>query len=144
MSCSTFYLVSDEAEVIRSTRDYCEANGLTLQVFSPSQWNEGLESEEFRYQVKSGIPSLVLGASPLNEGAKVLQFRPLNKSPNQVQTINELEKTAIEDAIHKFKGNLTEAAKALGIGRATLYRKVKHYQIDPSEARSRKTLRKVA
>ncbi len=37
-----------------------------------------------------------------------------------------------------FKGNLTEAAKALGIGRATLYRKVKQYNIDPSAARKKK------
>ena len=41
-------------------------------------------------------------------------------------------------AIHAYRGNLTEAAKALGIGRATLYRKVKLYNIDPASARRKK------
>ena len=52
--------------------------------------------------------------------------------------MDDLEAKAIETAIMQFKGNLTEAAKALGIGRATLYRKVKQYHIDPSQARRRK------
>ena len=52
--------------------------------------------------------------------------------------MNELEAKAIENAIAQFRGNLTEAAKALGIGRATLYRKVKQYQIDPSMARKKR------
>jgi len=56
----------------------------------------------------------------------------------KVQTINELESVAIENAIHQYKGNLTEAAKALGIGRATLYRKVKQYNIDTSIARRKR------
>lgn len=47
--------------------------------------------------------------------------------------IAELEKKAIEAAIKKHNGSLTEAAKELGIGRATLYRKVKEYQINPSD-----------
>ena len=51
--------------------------------------------------------------------------------------MNELESKAIENAITQYRGNLTEAAKALGIGRATLYRKVKQYQIDPASARKR-------
>jgi DNA-binding NtrC family response regulator len=52
--------------------------------------------------------------------------------------MEELEAQAIENAIVQYKGNLTEAAKALGIGRATLYRKVKQYHIDPSAARKKK------
>ena len=50
-----------------------------------------------------------------------------NELKGKVQTINELESIAIENAIYEYNGNLTEAAKALGIGRATLYRKVKQY-----------------
>ena len=46
-----------------------------------------------------------------------------------------IEANAIEDAIYKCKGNLTEAAKALGIGRATMYRKLKQYKIDPTASR---------
>jgi len=47
-----------------------------------------------------------------------------------VTTIESLEVEAIKNAITAYGGNLTETAKALGIGRATLYRKVKQYAID--------------
>lgn len=84
---------------------------------------------------------LVVGAEPV-EGAKILQFPGVGAAPSsneaKVHTINELEAVAIQNAIHNFDGNLTEAARALGIGRATLYRKVKQYNIDPSMARRSK------
>ena len=54
--------------------------------------------------------------------------------------MDDIEAKAIENAIVQYKGNLTEAAKALGIGRATLYRKVKQYRIDPSMARKKKVV----
>ena len=72
-------------------------------------------------------------------GSNVLQFPGAQQSSSSsVATINDLEAQAIEKAIQSFRGNLTEAAKALGIGRATLYRKVKLYNIDPSQARRRR------
>ncbi|OBR91457.1 MULTISPECIES: sigma-54-dependent Fis family transcriptional regulator [Clostridium] len=43
--------------------------------------------------------------------------------------LENLEKTHIENVIRKFKGNFTLAAKAMGIGRNTLYRKIKKYNI---------------
>ncbi|GAA0077243.1 sigma-54-dependent Fis family transcriptional regulator [Clostridium sp. CTA-5] len=44
-----------------------------------------------------------------------------------------LEKNAIKDAIKKCDGNLQMASKLLNIGRATLYRKIKKYNISVSE-----------
>ena len=78
------------------------------------------------------------GTSPVGDGGKVLQFPNNVEKDGSVATINDLESKAIENAIHTFRGNLTEAAKALGIGRATLYRKVKQYNIDPSSARKKR------
>ncbi|OAA82940.1 sigma-54 interaction domain-containing protein [Clostridium ljungdahlii] len=43
--------------------------------------------------------------------------------------LENLEKTHIENVIRKFNGNITLAAKAMGIGRNTLYRKIKKYNI---------------
>jgi DNA-binding NtrC family response regulator len=68
----------------------------------------------------------------------VIQFPTATATSGNVQKMEELEAHAIENAIVQYKGNLTEAAKALGIGRATLYRKVKQYHIDPSAARKKK------
>jgi two-component system response regulator HydG len=46
-----------------------------------------------------------------------------------VLMLGELERLAIEEAISKAKGNLSEACRLLGIGRTTLYRKLKQYEI---------------
>lgn len=43
--------------------------------------------------------------------------------------IEELEKNAIRKALKKHSGNLSNAAKELGLGRTTLYRKIEKYGI---------------
>ncbi len=101
------------------------------------------------YRQVAETPVLAPGSMPT--GATVLPFPtrdPQSGSPlpapqphpqlGGVAKIEEMEAHAIENAITTFRGNLTEAARALGIGRATLYRKVKQYNIDPTAARSRK------
>ena len=44
-------------------------------------------------------------------------------------SLNELEKRAIVDTLAKTKGNREKAAKILGIGERTLYRKIKEYDL---------------
>lgn len=143
----TMILVSDDRDLIQSTRAYAESRGVTLKVYSSYEWSQGLNNPSFVQTLGSG--SLSYGANPVSDGgAKILPF-PGSTMPTataasapvgvkRVQTINELESEAIENAIHSFNGNLTEAAKALGIGRATLYRKVKQYNIDPNFARKKR------
>ena len=141
MARSVIYVVSDDPMAVQRARNWANENGYTVQAFNTSQWNNGLESQQFRNQLKGGI-NLTSGAQPVT--GQVLQFPTAqnNQDDQKVMTMNEMESMAIENAIHEYNGNLTEAAKALGIGRATLYRKVKQYGIDPSSARNKS--RKVA
>ncbi|MHC4477823.1 MAG: sigma-54-dependent transcriptional regulator [Planctomycetota bacterium] len=44
-------------------------------------------------------------------------------------SLNELEKQAIVETLAKTKGNREQAAKILGIGERTLYRKIKEYDL---------------
>ncbi|OPZ71300.1 MAG: DNA-binding transcriptional regulator DhaR [Firmicutes bacterium ADurb.Bin456] len=44
-------------------------------------------------------------------------------------TLNETEAKAIRAALNYYRGNITLAAKSLGIGRNTFYRKMKDYNI---------------
>jgi len=53
----------------------------------------------------------------------------------KIKSVVEMERELIQSAIIASKGNLSEAAKALKIGRATLYRKVKEYSISTKEYR---------
>jgi transcriptional regulator with PAS, ATPase and Fis domain len=46
-----------------------------------------------------------------------------------VQTIEAMEKVVIENALYKTRNNITKAAEILGIGKSTLYRKLKEYDI---------------
>lgn len=159
---SSFVVVSDDQSLIQKAQQFGQMHGVSVQVMSPEQW-ESLNSHSASSS-SNGLPSLVSGSHSV-EGAKVLPFpgspsmssqfgsssgsemssslgTPSNVSHldarRSVATINHLESVAIENAITAFRGNLTEAAKALGIGRATLYRKVKQYNIDPSQSRRKK------
>lgn len=143
MSRTMLIVVSDNRETVENAKKYWENQDVTIQVYSPTQWSQGLDNAFFRQQLTKGVPALVSGSSPLSpeHGGNVVAF-PGNTlhHDNKVQKMEELEAKAIEDAIVQYKGNLTEAAKALGIGRATLYRKVKQYHIDPSAARRKKAI----
>lgn len=44
-------------------------------------------------------------------------------------TIAELERVAIQNELERTNGNLSKAAENLGIGRSTMYRKVKEYGV---------------
>lgn len=125
MPYSKLVIVSDDPVVIHRGQEFAQTLGVQCEVQSPGY-------------VSQGAPALSSGSSPLNNN--VLQFPTggTNQNSGAVSTINDLEAQAIEKAIHSFRGNLTEAAKALGIGRATLYRKVKLYNIDPMQARKRR------
>jgi transcriptional regulator of acetoin/glycerol metabolism len=41
--------------------------------------------------------------------------------------MEDMEKVTIQNAVRKAGGNLTQAAKELGLGRSTLYRKMTKY-----------------
>ena len=131
---SMIIVVSDDQALVTKAQQFGQMNGCTVQTMTPEQY------ESFN-SGGSQTPSLVAGHGSV-ESAKVLPFPGAHgqggDARRSVATINQLESAAIENAIAAFKGNLTEAAKALGIGRATLYRKVKQYNIDPSVARNKK------
>lgn len=143
MSRTVMIVVSDNQETVENAKKYWENHDVTVHAYSSAQWREGLDNNFFRQQLAAGVPALVSGNSPVttDAGGNVLQFptATTTSSSANVQKMEELEAHAIENAIVQYKGNLTEAAKALGIGRATLYRKVKQYQIDPSAARKKKS-----
>jgi DNA-binding NtrC family response regulator len=143
MARTLVYLVGDDHEMKEKVKNFGQSQGCMVKTFTPTEWSRTLNDSSSRVQLTGEVPALSVGQSPVEEGAKILQFPTQqgagsDSHDKKVRTMNELESLAIENAIFEFNGNLTEAAKALGIGRATLYRKVKQYNIDPSMARRRK------
>jgi len=49
--------------------------------------------------------------------------------PDTALNLDELERSAIERALEQYNGNMSKAAKELGIGRTTLYRKLEKHGI---------------
>ena len=60
---------------------------------------------------------------------------PLDERGN-VRSLAEVELAMIQFAIDHYEGQMSEVARRLGIGRSTLYRKLKEYGIDPDAGRS--------
>ncbi|MCL2650989.1 MAG: sigma-54 dependent transcriptional regulator [Candidatus Azobacteroides sp.] len=56
------------------------------------------------------------------------QKQPEN-NPLQTHNLEDLERSAIEQVIEKYNGNISRAAKELGLTRAALYRRLNKYDI---------------
>jgi DNA-binding NtrC family response regulator len=52
----------------------------------------------------------------------------------ELRRLDALEEEAIRFAVAHCRGRMSEVARCLGIGRSTLYRKLKDYSIVPEEA----------
>jgi len=59
----------------------------------------------------------------------IKETKPQTHSLADSLNVENVEKNTIEKAIEKHKGNLTKASNELGMGRSTLYRKMKKYKI---------------
>jgi DNA-binding NtrC family response regulator len=55
-----------------------------------------------------------------------------------VRSLADVELEMIQLAISRYGGQMSEVARRLGIGRSTLYRKLKEHGIDPDEGRTAK------
>ena len=63
-------------------------------------------------------------------GARPGSVAAVNVPSQGIVPLRELEKRAIQQALQQTRGDRTTAAQLLGIGRTTLYRKLKEYQLD--------------
>jgi DNA-binding NtrC family response regulator len=67
----------------------------------------------------------ILGTEDLN-----MKGKPMPKSEEElIQSLSEIEKAAIINALEKFRGNVSKAAGMLDISRTTLYAKMREYKI---------------
>ena len=60
---------------------------------------------------------------------------PVVDASGQVRTLADIEADMIRFAIGHYGGQMSEVARRLGIGRSTLYRKLKEYGIESAHDR---------
>jgi two-component system, repressor protein LuxO len=76
-------------------------------------------------RIRTGVPS-----------PKVIYLNPgtsATEGTRKIVRLHEMEKTAILQAVRECQGNIREAARRLGLGQATLYRKIKKYDSEVAD-----------
>jgi DNA-binding NtrC family response regulator len=87
-----------------------------------------LENVIHRSLLLADGPAIGLEDLPAGLGAGLGGPGPESSAPISVaMSLDELEKAAIEKALKRHGGNLSDVARQLGIGRSTLYRKLEQY-----------------
>ena len=101
-------------------------------------------------QISGLMPGLAPTSSPKSEGpidslvaAELRGDSPVTDSAVSVldreghlRTLEDIERDLIEFAISNYSGHMSEVARRLGIGRSTLYRKVREHELDVENVRS--------
>jgi len=55
----------------------------------------------------------------------------MTDATGHIRKFEEMESEIIETAIARYEGHMSEVARRLGIGRSTLYRKLKEFGLEP-------------
>ena len=82
-----------------------------------------------------GFPRLPVAKAKAERQVHFGLLRALDERGN-VRSLSEVELEMIRLAIDHYQGQMSEVARRLGIGRSTLYRKLKEYGIDPETGRA--------
>jgi DNA-binding NtrC family response regulator len=93
--------------------------------------------EGFEVLIPAAPPPVAEAPAPAPVGADASQFEPrdphvlrLLDESGDVRKIEDIEAEAIRFALSHYRGQMSQMARKLGIGRSTLYRKMKEIGID--------------
>ncbi len=73
------------------------------------------------------LPASLRKHTPHESAANEAPSATIGEHPDQAGTLADLERQAIERELERRQGNVTAVCRALGIGRTTLYRRLKTY-----------------
>jgi DNA-binding NtrC family response regulator len=123
----------------------CDGAVLTVEDFPQIRAQiEGIDlgSALLDLPAASDVPVEVDVVAPRQAISAQRQFgilRALDDGGN-VRTLVDVELEMIKLAIEHYNGQMSEVARRLGIGRSTLYRKLREYGIDPEQGRPDKLI----
>jgi len=97
-------------------------------------------------QISGLMPSMTMAAEDTDRDA-IDSLVPANESEDDgavsvldreghLRTLEDIERDLIAFAIETYHGHMSEVARRLGIGRSTLYRKVREHALDVDQVRS--------
>lgn len=93
-----------------------------------------LENYDFPGNVRE-LENMIERAVVIGNGKEIrAKDLPIDESSEEktVESLNDIEKNHIKDILEKYHWNISRAAKALRVDRATLYNKIKKYDLKQS------------
>ena len=115
----------------------CEGDVLTEEEFpqirAQVEGSVDLDRHESLPVVQSAAVPDAVAAAP---GPRVFGMLKALDDRGNVRSLADVELEMIKLAIEHYRGQMSEVARRLGIGRSTLYRKLKEYGIEPEEGRT--------
>ena len=132
MLCEGDVLTTEDFPQIRAQVEgtvNLDADGVSPSASLPLDTGPGEE------EVSSGEAVLAIEPDPLARlQPRFGTLRALDERGN-VRALADVELEMIKLAIDHYNGQMSEVARRLGIGRSTIYRKLKEYGIDPESGR---------
>lgn len=128
-----------------------EGNVLTADEFPQIKAQvEGIDESALDMVVPASISDIAERTMPHDAGSAELPVAKSSGTPledrfglvralderGNVRPLADVENEMIRLAIEHYKGQMSEVARRLGIGRSTLYRKLKEMGIEPEEGRA--------
>jgi transcriptional regulator of acetoin/glycerol metabolism len=94
------------------------------------QYNYPGNVRELQYAIERAV--IMADSNILN--AEDIVFSPIEQKTHEthifpINNLEELERSAIMNVVEKYQGNISKAAKELGLTRGALYRRLKKYEI---------------
>jgi len=128
-----------ERAAIRHHKDVIGFTPESLDILAAYDWPGNirqLENMVERLVILSRTPEIAVADLPPEIRHSNRSTTPNSSSsvPGQdIVPFNQIEERAILDALRKAGGNVRETAKRLGLGQATLYRKIRQYGVRPRD-----------
>ena len=105
-----------------------DGDSLTARMLPPELFQYTVSEPSFRRPAETATVADPVASSEISRD---LERAFLGSDDTEIVRLDELERRAIERAIRICDGSAYEAARKLGISSATIYRKIKMYQISP-------------
>ena len=67
-----------------------------------------------------------------SRSASLMVLHAIQDEAGELRTLSDIERDILQYAIDFYEGHMSEVSRRLGIGRSTLYRKMREYDISPS------------
>lgn len=97
---------------------------------SSAPWREAGRHVARGQHVPALVEGMAAGALAAQSGAGSCVGIPALTERGDVRSLDEVEADMIRLALGRYRGSMTEAARRLGIGRSTLYRKMREFGLD--------------